>query len=400
MITKREGETLVKPIMCSLLGAVFAAGLAAPANSQSLIVGNDEKQGLDQNFKPILREPGHDTLSVLDISQPAAPRIVATIPLINSVVGPPTNLAIAPSGEVALVANSLAPVIQGWGRRLEPDDKVFVVDLKANPPAIVGTITVGKQPSGLAISPNGNIALVANRGDGTVSVLALHGKDVLVLGAVPVGTATDQVSAVAFTPDGRRALVTKPGANKVALLSIDGEKVTYDKRDLPTGIFPYNVAVTPDGKLALTADNGNGGSSDGNVDTVGVIDLAANPPRVVDHVTVGDSPEGLAVSPKGDLAVSVQAEGSNTPPTTFYHHNGGSVAVLAINGGKVTKVGSVTVGALPEAVAFSADGSHIYVGNFLDGDISILQVNGTQVSDTGQRLKLPGHPASMRAGPQ
>jgi DNA-binding beta-propeller fold protein YncE len=384
--------------------AFLALGLLGcgltPAFGQTLIVGNDEKQGVDQNFKPILREPGHDTLSIIDISQPDTPRITATIPLVNSVVGPPTNLAIAPSGDIALVANSLAPVVQGWGRRLEPDDKVFVVDLKASPPKIVGTVTVGKQPSGLAINSKGDLALVANRGDGTISVLSIKGKDVLVVGTVPIGLPADQVSAVAITPDGTKALATKPAANKVALLTIDGEKVTYDKRDLPTGIFPYNVAIAPDGKLALTADNGGGGGSDGNVDTVGVIDLAANPPRVVDHVTVGDSPEGLAISPKGNLAVSVQAEGSNTPKTVFYHHDGGSVAVLAIDGDKVTKVGSVTVGALPEAVAFSADGSRIYIGNVIDGDLSVLKVDGTNVTDTGQRFKLPGHPASMRAGPQ
>ncbi len=382
---------LAGALMCSALTPVFG---------QTLIVGNDEKNGVDQNFKPVIRPPGHDTLSVIDLANPAAPKITATIPLMNSVVGPPVNLAIAPSGDIALVANSLKPVVEGWGHRLEPDDKVFVVDLKASPPKIIGTVTVGKQPSGLAIDQKGDLALVANRADGTISVLSIHGSEVLVTQTVPIGTAADQVSAVAITPDGRRALATKPNANKVAPLTIDGGKVTYTKRDLPTGIFPYNVAVTPDGKLALTADNGGGGSSDGNVDTVGVIDLAANPARVINHVVVGNSPEGLAISPKGNLAVSVQAEGSNTPPSVFYHHAGGSVAVLAIDGTNVTKVGSVTVGALPEAVAFSPDGSHIYVGNFIDRDLSILKVDGTNVTDTGQQLKLPGHPASMRAGPE
>ena len=161
---------------------MLAAGLlgcvAGPVFGQTLIVGNDEKQGVDQNFKPILREPGHDTLSVIDISKPGAPRITATIPLINSVVGPPTNLAISPSGDIALVANSLKPVIQGWGQRLEPDDKVFVIDLKASPPKVIGTVAVGKQPSGMAIDPKGDLALVANRADGTISVLSINGKDV------------------------------------------------------------------------------------------------------------------------------------------------------------------------------------------------------------------------------
>ncbi len=384
--------------------AMLAVGLlgcvSVPVFGQTLIVGNDEKNGVDANFQPTIREPGHDTLSVIDISQPAAPHIAATIPLMNSVVGPPTNLAIVPSGDIALVANSLKPVIEGWGHMLAPDDKVFVVDLKSGPPKVIGTVTVGRQPSGMAISSKGDLALVANRGDGTISVLSIRGKDVLVVGTVTVGTAADQVSAVAITPDGRHALAAKPAANKVALLSIDGDKVTYDKRDLPTGIYPYNVAVTPDGRLALTADNGGGGSSDGNVDTVGVIDLAVNPPRVIDHVVVGDLPEGLAISPKGDLAVSIQAEGSNRPKSIFYHHDGGSVAVLAINGDKVSKVGSITVGALPEGVAFSPDGSYLYVGNFIDGDLSVLKVDGTKVTDTGQRFKLPGHPASMRSGPQ
>jgi len=62
----------------------------------------------------------------------------------------------------------------------------------------------------------------------------------------------------------------------VALLTIDGDKVTYDKRDLPTGLFPYNVVVSPDGKIALTADNGNHGTSDGNAKSIGVIDLTAD----------------------------------------------------------------------------------------------------------------------------
>src|SRR5262249_16333171 len=197
-------------------------------------------------------------------------------------------------------------------QRLDPDNKVFLIDLKATPPKVIGTITVGKQPSGMAISPKGDLALVANRADGSISVLSIRGKDVLVVDTVTVGTGADMVSAVAITPDGRRALAVKAAANKVAFLSTDGHKLTYNNPHLPAGIFPYTIGVTPDGKLALAADTGNGGSSDGNVDTVSVIDLEADPPRVIDHVTVGDSPEGLAISPKGDLAITVEARGSNS----------------------------------------------------------------------------------------
>jgi DNA-binding beta-propeller fold protein YncE len=394
LMRRLAGPAGIASVIVGLMGAV------APAFGQTLIVGNDEKQGWDENGKAIFREPGKDTLSVIDISKPDEPQITATIPLMNSVVGPPTNLAIHPSGEIALVANSMMPVIEGWGHKLAPDNKVFVIDLKANPPKEIGAITVGQQPSGMAISPKGDIALVTNRADGTISVLSIKGKDVAVVGTVPVGAAADQVSAVAISPDGKRAFAVKSAANKVAMLAIDGTNVIYDKRDLPAGIFPYNIAVTPNGKLALTADNGAGGGSDASVDTVSVIDLEADPPRVIDRVTVGDAPEGFAISPKGDLAVAVELRGSNMPKTASAYNPAGAVTALKIDGKKVTNAGTINVGALPEGVAFSPDGNYLYVGNFIDQDLWVLRVDGSKLTDIIQRIKLPGHPASMRSGPQ
>ena len=70
----------------------------------------------------------------------------------------------------------------------------------------------------------------------------------------------DFVTHVAFTPDGKHALATKFNAHKVSLLDVSGDKVTYTKLDLPTGLWPYNVAVAPSGKIALTANAGNAGT--------------------------------------------------------------------------------------------------------------------------------------------
>lgn len=380
--------------------AVVLALASGAADAQIMIIGNDQKPGWDANMKPMLREPGHDTLSIVDISKPAALRMVATIPLDNSIVGPPTNLAITPKGDIALVANSVNGVKKDAGFAVVSDDRLFVIDLKASPPAVIATLTLGKRPSGMAINPAGTLALVANRDDGTISVLSIAGKEVKVTDTVSLGAGTDQVTTVAITPDGKRALAAKSAANKIALLSIDGGKVTYDKQDLPVGIFPYNVLVTPNGKLAVVADTGGGGTSDGHADTVSVIDLEANPVRVIDHIMVGDSPEGLVMSPKGDLVVTIEARGSNQPPSSWYHHPGGAVGVLKIAGKKVTKIGEVTVGKLPEGGVFSADGRYLYIGNFIDSDLSVLRVSGDKITDTGKRFKLPGQPASMRGGPQ
>ena len=114
-------------------------------------------------------------------------------------------------------------------------------------------------------------------------------------------------------------------------------------------------------------------------------------------VLVADGPEGLAIRPKGDVAVSVILAGSNNKPAWFYHRNG-HVTVLKIDGKKVTKTQDIEVGGLPEAVLFTPDGKYILAGNYMTQDFSILKVNGTKVTDTGKRFKVPGHPASARIG--
>lgn len=227
-------------------------------------------------------------------------------------------------------------------------------------------------------------------------MLSIKGTEVKLIDTIGMG---DSVAHAAFTPDGKRALAVKFSAHKVSLLEVAGDKVTYGKLDLPTGLWPFNVAVAPGGKIALTADSGDAGGSDGSVDTVSVVDLEAQPPRIVDRVVVGDGPEGLAISPKGDVAVAVILAGSNNRPAYFYHRNG-LLAVLRIDGKKVTKIKDIEVGGLPEAAVFTPDGRYLLVGNYLDQDFSILRVNGTTITDTGKRFKVPGHPASARMSPR
>ena len=147
----------------------------------------------------------------------------------------------------------------------------------------------------------------------------------------------------------------------------------------------------------MTADNGNAGGSDGHIDTVSVIDLEADPPRVIDRVVVGDAPEGFAISPTGEIAVAVLLRGSAAVPKgAWFANKTSSLVVLKIDGKKVTRIDEVEVGAFAEGVVFSPDGKYIYAGNYMDKDVSILKVDGTKVTNTGKRLRLPASPASMR----
>jgi DNA-binding beta-propeller fold protein YncE len=370
----------------SLLNAAFAKPF--------MFVGLDEKVLWDDDGKPILSPPGKDNVLIVDLANPESPKIVATLPLKSSIVGPPVNVDIDPTGTVALVADSVDIIKEGDALKQVPDNKIYVIDMKADPPKLAATITGGKQPSGLSFSPDGKMALVANRGDNSISVLSVNGTDLKITDTVAM---PDSVAHVVFTPDGKRALVARFPAHKVSLLDIADGKVTYNKVDFPTGQWPYNIVVAPNGKIALTSDNGGAGSSDGNVDTTSVIDLEANPPRIIDRVVVGDGPEGLAMSPTGDLAVAAILRGSNNKKA-FYYKKNGSLSVLRIDGKKVTKTQDIDLGGLPEAVMFTPDGKYILAGNFLTQDFSILKVSGTTVTDTGKRFQVPGHPASARMG--
>ena len=261
-----------------------------------MIVGDDEKPGTDGQGKPVVNPTGNDAVLIVDLANPEAPKIVVSLPLENSIVGPPTNLAISPDGAIALVADSMTVAEDNGVRKMVPTDKLFVIDMKSNPPKLVDTLNLGKQPSGLSFNPKGDMALVANYADGTISVLKIDGTKVTQTGTV---TISPGVSHVEFTPDGKHALAVRSPDNKVAVLEIDGDKVTYNQARPADLCLSVRASLsTPDSKLAITADNGNLGSSDGNMDAISVVDLEDPHPHVIAHVTVEDAPEGLTMVPR------------------------------------------------------------------------------------------------------
>jgi hypothetical protein len=84
--------------MRTILGAaalVAAIGLVTGAQAQIIIIsGNDEKASDNDAGQMIDGSPGKDTVSIIDINNRPKPRILATLPLINTLVGPPTNVAV------------------------------------------------------------------------------------------------------------------------------------------------------------------------------------------------------------------------------------------------------------------------------------------------------------------
>ncbi len=241
------------------------------------------------------------------------------------------------------------------------------------------------------------MALVAHLSDGTVSVLTISGKTVTLLGKVKVGDEKSRVGHVAISPDGKWALASKRGENTVAILTIDGTKVEYTKRDVTVGTQPYAMEISPDGKLAVVANVGRGS---GDADTVTLIDMTLRPIRSVDHVTVGQWPEGVAISPDGKwLAVGI-SNGTNRPKDSPFRAEQGKLLLFSLRGTKATKVAEAATGRNTQGVTFTPDGKHILVQNYVEKELAVYRLTGTGLEDTALRLKVNGHPASIRIAPR
>ncbi len=71
---------------------LLSASLFGSAHGKPfMIVGLDEKLLWDDDGKPILAAPGKDQVLIVDVADPESPKIVASLPLKNSVVGPPAT---------------------------------------------------------------------------------------------------------------------------------------------------------------------------------------------------------------------------------------------------------------------------------------------------------------------
>jgi PKD repeat protein len=210
-----------------------------------------------------------DRISIVDLAPlqanpPTAPTAVTTLPL-----------AAGDGAEgVAVTTDWLFALVTLRG---DPG-RVAYVDLTSST-LLAGTtiIGAGTVPLAVAVTPDGDRAVVTNTGNGTVSVLDIHSLPGTVIGSpVPVGSAP---RGVAITPDGASAVIALEGPNQVAIMNLSD--LTTALR--PVGPDPFGVATTygptteaaPGGTiLAVVSNEGSGG---GALETVSVLDLDPAP---------------------------------------------------------------------------------------------------------------------------
>jgi DNA-binding beta-propeller fold protein YncE len=372
------------------LAAVFStlATLAAPAAAQLAVSANDNKQVNIAGVGSVVPNAAPDTVTVIDLGV-FPPKVVGELQVPTSLVGPPSSVAVAPDESFALVSSAMKKDPADAAKVID-DNRLSVIDLKTM--KVVQTVEAGLGAAGVAINPQASLALVANRNEGTVSVFTIKGTTLTPAGKITLGKADSGPSAVKFIGDGKRALVTRDGDSTITMLAVDGAKVTATSRNIFAGIRPYGADVTPDGRYAVVANVGRG---QGDADTASLIDLSMNPPRVVDTISVGPTPEGIKISPNGKYAAVVVHNGSAFMPTSPFYNAFGKVVLLGISGGKLTKLSEERTGRWSQGSAFSNDSSTLLVQNMVEKDIQVYKIELDQLRDTWHRIKLSGGGAAM-----
>jgi YVTN family beta-propeller protein len=219
-------------------------------------------------------------------SKPAGPGKVLVMDAASQVViasidvgKEPQGIAVSPDGHSLYVANHDQPL-----------GTVAVIDIAAA--QVIKNVTVGRDPQGLAVTPDGEWVYVAN-GCAGVEVCTSDQGAVIAPGSVSViDTTTLQVVAtiaanlapfgVAVTPDGAQVLVTNTASDDVWIIDTSTNGVLGTVA-LDEGSSPRGIAITRDGMTAYVANNGT--------DSVSIVDVDAQ--DVITSIPVGSGPIAL-----------------------------------------------------------------------------------------------------------
>jgi DNA-binding beta-propeller fold protein YncE len=146
---------------------------------------------------------------------------------------------------------------------------------------------------------------------------------------------------------------------------------------------PLSIAVTSDESLAIVTASNKVDPNDKTKQTpnnqVTVIDLKANPPKVLATLEAGKGASGVSVNRAGTLALV-----SNLVD--------GTVSVFTIQGQTVTAAGTIEVGGEKAGggmVAITPDGKTALVSRSNDNKVSVLSIDGAKVEYT-KRDMTPG----------
>ncbi|WP_432799935.1 YncE family protein [Poriferisphaera sp. WC338] len=350
-----------------------------------LISANDQRFSMCENR--IMDQPRPGSLIIMDVSGNPL-RSVETLEDVScSLIGPPTCVAITPNQKLALVAGSQKLDASEKSKQV-PSQLLSVIKLEQGAHHVSQVLTLGNQVSGVEINRSGNRALVTNRADGSISLLAINDSDqVILLDTFQIADAKSSVSHAAFSPDGQKVLATLHKENKVYLLSLVSDQLTV-VATIEVDHGPYCIEFLPSGQFAAVAHTGSG--------SIMLLEVKDNTLRLVDTIPVGITAEGLDISPDGEWMVVNCLDNSFMDETKLKSRKSGLLVLLQKQGQTFVTVDVVRTGRNPQAARFTHDSNYVAVGNNGDQNIVFYQIVNEKLHQTEIRLDCAGGPAAMR----
>ena len=214
---------------------------------------------------------------------------------------------------------------------------------KTNSATVTLTIPVGDGPQGIAVNPITSMVYVANRDDGTVSLI--DGKTNSVTATIPVGAGPQ--GGIAVNPSTNKAYIVDTLSTPGIVTVIDG-KTNSVTATIPVGAGPQGgIAVNPSTNMIYVTNELN--------NTVSVIVGKTN--TVTATIRVGHGPIGIAVNPLTDIAYVA----NSGLPGHGHQIDGNTVSV--IDGKTNTVRATIRVGTLPQFISINPSTNAAYVAN-------------------------------------
>ena len=137
-ITRTQAVVVAVAISTLPLFAINAA-------AQIAVSSNDGKVVLNNGIVNVPANSVDDTVTIINLGV-SPPKVIAEFKAPSSVAGPPQNVAVAPDESFALVAATMK-LDPADPKKLVPDNRLSVIDLKANPPAVIATTPLSFPPN-------------------------------------------------------------------------------------------------------------------------------------------------------------------------------------------------------------------------------------------------------------
>jgi DNA-binding beta-propeller fold protein YncE len=335
-----------------------------------------------------------DSLAVVRLGR--APRTLATLPVPGTVVGPPGTVALTRDSRLAIVT---AGQVVGASGALVPGDVVSVIDL-ADPtaPRLIQTLHAGAGAAGVAISPNGRLALVVNTGADSVSVFTITAGMLSPAGTVALAPKSRPVD-VAFA-SGASAYLVAQGSNRLIRLTVSGPSVSRSEAEIPLGAGPYSLALNPRTQMAYVSELGGRAPSSvpgPKPGAVAIVDLASG--RMVDQLDTGVTPEHVGLSPSGRYLEVTVNNGSTLPAASPAFHDHGMMTIYRVSGAQLVPAAQTRTGRWCQGAAWSADERQILLQCSLAKQIEVYRFDSHALTPAAPLIfeARPGAIATARS---